>query len=131
MPEQSEQQEKIHLLIVDDILENRENMRKLLFFESDIEVVGMAADGEEGIQMAAKLQPDIVLMDVNMPGVDGFTACETISQQVPSCLIIMMSVEGEAASVQRSMQAGASEVLVKPFSSLELVTTIRHIYHQS
>lgn len=120
--------EKIRLLIVDDIPETRENLRKLLFFESDIDVVGAATNGEEGIQMAIELQPDIVLMDINMPGVDGITASERISQQVPFCQIIMMSVQGEADYLRRSMLAGAREFLIKPFSSDELVSSIRRVY---
>jgi pilus assembly protein CpaE len=120
--------EKIRLLIVDDIPETRENLRKLLFFESDIDVVGAATNGEEGIQMAVELQPDIVLMDINMPGVDGITASERISQQVPFCQIIMMSVQGEADYLRRSMLAGAREFLIKPFSSDELVSSIRRVY---
>jgi pilus assembly protein CpaE len=128
LPEATEDQEKIRLLIVDDIPETRENLRKLLFFESDIDVVGAATDGEEGIQMAVELQPDIVLMDINMPGVDGITASERISQQVPFCQIIMMSVQGEADYLRRSMLAGAREFLIKPFSSDELVSSVRRVH---
>jgi pilus assembly protein CpaE len=121
-------QEKIRLLIVDDIPETRENLRKLLFFESDIDVVGAATNGEEGIQMSVELQPDIVLMDINMPGVDGITASERITQQVPFAQIIMMSVQGESDYLRRSMLAGAREFLIKPFSSDELVSSIRRVY---
>ncbi|RMF05259.1 MAG: response regulator [Chloroflexi bacterium] len=122
------EQKTIRLLLVDDIPETRENLRKLLFFESDIEVIGAATDGEEGIQMAIELQPDIVLMDINMPGVDGITASERISQQVPFTQIIMMSVQGEADYLRRSMLAGAREFLIKPFTSDELVQSIRRVY---
>jgi pilus assembly protein CpaE len=121
-------QEKIRLLIVDDIPETRENLRKLLFFESDIDVVGAATNGEEGIEMALELQPDIVLMDINMPGIDGITASERITQRVPFCQIIMMSVQGESDYLRRSMLAGAREFLIKPFSSDELVSSIRRVY---
>ncbi|MDM8520540.1 response regulator [Anaerolineales bacterium HSG6] len=124
----SDDQEKIRLLIVDDIPETRENLRKLLFFESDIDVVGAATNGEEGIQMAVELQPDIILMDINMPGVDGITASERITQQVPFAQIIMMSVQGESDYLRRSMLAGAREFLIKPFSSDELVSSIRRVY---
>jgi pilus assembly protein CpaE len=119
---------KIRVLIVDDIPETRENLRKLLFFESDIEVVGAANSGEEGITMSGELKPDIVLMDINMPGIDGITASEAITQQVPFTQIIMMSVQGEADYLRRSMLAGAREFLIKPFSSDELITSIRRVY---
>jgi len=128
LPETPDEQEKIRLLIVDDIPETRENLRKLLFFESDIDVVGAATNGEEGIEMALELQPDIVLMDINMPGVDGITASERISQKVPFCQIIMMSVQGEADYLRRSMLAGAREFLIKPFSSDELVSSVHRVY---
>jgi pilus assembly protein CpaE len=121
-------EEKIQVLIVDDIPETRENLRKLLYFENDIEVVGAAMSGEEGIQMAKDLQPHIVLMDINMPGMDGITSSEAISQEVPIAQIIMMSVQGEADYLRRSMLAGAREFLIKPFSSDELVSTIRRVY---
>jgi pilus assembly protein CpaE len=121
-------EEKIRVLIVDDIAETRENLRKLLYFENDIEVVGAAISGEEGIQMAQELEPHIVLMDINMPGVDGITASEAISQEVPTAQVIMMSVQGEADYLRRSMLAGAREFLIKPFSSDELVSSIRRVY---
>jgi pilus assembly protein CpaE len=120
--------EKIRLLIVDDIPETRENLRKLLFFEADIDVVGAATDGQEGIDLAIELQPHIVLMDINMPGVDGITASERISQAVPFCQIIMMSVQGESDYLRRSMLAGAREFLIKPFSSDELISSVRRVY---
>ncbi len=125
---QSGGERKIRVLIVDDIPETRENLRKLLFFESDIEVVGAATNGDEGISMAGELKPDIVLMDINMPGIDGITASEAITQQVPLAQIIMMSVQGEADYLRRSMLAGAREFLIKPFSSDELISSIRRVY---
>ena len=63
----------IRVLIVDDVPESRDNVEKLLRFESDIEVVGKAARGQEGIDLALKLLPDVVLMDINMPDMDGIT----------------------------------------------------------
>ena len=63
--------EQIRVVIVDDIAETREHLTKLLSFESDIEVVGAASSGEEAVDLTAKLQPDILLMDINMPGMDG------------------------------------------------------------
>lgn len=127
LPDEAGEQ-KIRLLLVDDIPETRENLRKLLFFESDIEVVGAATSGQEGVQMAIELEPDIVLMDINMPGMDGITASENITRQVPFTQIIMMSVQGEADYLRRSMLAGAREFLIKPFSSDELVSSIRRVH---
>ena len=120
--------DKIQVLIVDDIPETRENMKKLLLFEQDIEVIYAAVNGEEGIEKATELKPDVVLMDINMPGVDGITASERIIARSPYTQIIIMSVQGEAEYLRRSMQAGAREFLIKPFSSSELVTSIRRVH---
>lgn len=120
--------EKITLLIVDDIPETRENLRKLLYFEKDIEIVGIASNGREAVDLARKLQPNIVLMDINMPDMDGITASEQISRAAPMCAIIMMSVQSEADYLRRSMLAGAMDFLTKPFSSEELVSSIRRVY---
>jgi pilus assembly protein CpaE len=118
----------IRVLIVDDIPETRDHLTKLLGFEKDIEVVGAAASGAEALQMAASLLPDVVLMDINMPDMDGITATELLSAQVPTTAIVMMSVQGEADYLRRSMLAGAREFLVKPFSSDELNASIRQVH---
>ena len=120
--------EHIRVVIVDDIAETREHLTKLLSFESDIDVVGAAASGEEAVELAGKLQPDILLMDINMPGMDGIATTERISATFPMTSIIMMSVQGEADYLRRSMLAGAREFLVKPFSSDELTASIRQVH---
>jgi pilus assembly protein CpaE len=118
----------IKILIVDDIAETRDHLTKLLAFEQTVEVAGAAGSGEEAIQMAMDLRPDVVVMDINMPGLDGIAAAELISQRLPTIAIIMMSVHGEAEQMRRSLQAGAREFLVKPFSSDEFSETIKRVY---
>src|SRR5262245_8039372 len=120
--------DQIRVLIVDDIPETRDHLTKLLGFESDIEVVGSAASGTEAISMAGDMHPDVVLMDINMPDMDGIAATEKLSTQVPTAAVVMMSVQGEADYLRRSMLAGAREFLVKPFSSDELTASIRQVY---
>ena len=120
--------DKISLLIVDDIPETRENLRKLLYFEPDIEIVGTASNGREAIEQAKRLLPDIVLMDINMPDMDGITTSQEIGKVAPSCQVIMMSVQSEADYLRRSMLAGAMDFLVKPFTSEELTTSIHRVY---
>ena len=120
--------DRIKVLIVDDILETRDHLSKLLGFEADVEVVGAAPGGPEAIQMAASVKPDVVLMDINMPGMDGITATEKLAAEVPNAAVIMMSVQGEADYLRRSMLAGAREFLVKPFSSDELTASIRQVW---
>lgn len=120
--------QKIRVQIVDDFADTRESIAKLLYFEKDIEVVGSAGDGPQGIQMAKELRPDVILMDINMPGMDGIAATEAICAAVPECEVIMMSIQGEADFLRRAMLAGAREYLVKPFTGDELAGTIRHVY---
>src|SRR6266540_7107687 len=119
--------DQIRILVVDDIPETRDHLTKLLGFESDIDVIGSAASGREAIQMASKLHPDVVLMDINMPDMDGITATEQLSTTAPGTAVVMMSVQGEADYLRRSMLAGAREFLVKPFSSDELTASIRQV----
>ena len=120
--------DKIRVLIVDDISETRDHLTKLLGFEKDVDVVGAAASGAESLEMAARLLPDVVLMDINMPEMDGIAATELLMARVPSTAVVMMSVQGEADYLRRSMLAGAREFLVKPFSSDELTASIRQVY---
>ncbi len=117
----------IRVLIVDDVPESRDNVEKLLRFESDVEVIGKAARGQEGIDLALKLLPDVVLMDINMPDMDGITATTEITSRLPSVGVIMMSVEDEPDMLRRAMLAGAREFLAKPFSLEELITAVRHV----
>ncbi len=122
--------DRIRILIVDDIPETREHLAKLLGFEPDMEVVGTAGSGPEALELAPRLTPDVVLMDINMPGMDGIATSEQLSAQVPSAAVIMMSVQGEADYLRRSMLAGAREFLVKPFSADELTTSIRKVHER-
>ncbi len=119
---------KISVLIVDDIPSTLDNLQKLLSFESDIDVVGTASNGSEGVAAAKKLRPDIILMDVNMPVIDGIQATETLAAEVPGSPVIIMSVQGERDYLRRAMQSGAREFLIKPFSGDELIASIRRVY---
>ena len=117
----------IKVLIVDDIPETRDHLSRLLGLEREIDVAGTAASGEEAIQVAMDMRPDVIVMDINMPGMDGIAAAEIISQRLPHSPIIMMSVHGEAEHLKRSMLAGAREFLVKPFSGDEFATSIKRV----
>jgi pilus assembly protein CpaE len=120
----------IKVLIVDDIPETRDHLSRLLGFDREVDVAGTAASGEEAIQMAMDLRPDVIVMDINMPGMDGITASEIISQRLPTCPIIMMSVHGEAEQLKQAMLAGAREFLVKPFSGDEFATSVKRVYER-
>jgi len=125
-----QQRERIRVLIVDDIAETRENLRKLLSFDTGIEVVGAASSGQEGIELAKEFQPHIILMDINMPGMDGITATEEIMRVLPTTQVVMLSVQGETDYLRRAMLAGARDFLTKPPSGDELMGTIRRVYEK-
>ena len=117
--------ENITVFIADDIAATRENVCKLLEFEAEMVVVGQAESGAEAIAMVKTFQPDVVLMDINMPGMDGITATEKIAGEVPNACILIMSVQGEQEYLRRAMVAGAKDYLVKPFSGDELIQAIK------
>jgi pilus assembly protein CpaE len=115
----------ITIVIADDSSNTREDIKRLLSFEEDIEVIGEAGDGEEAVRVVRELKPNIVLMDINMPAMDGISATEIISVQVPQAAVVIISIQGEQEYLRRAMAAGASDYLTKPFSSQELVDAIR------
>jgi pilus assembly protein CpaE len=123
----------IKVLIVDDIPDTRENLRKLLAFEPDIEVVGGsgAGTGVQAVELAKEFKPDVVLMDINMPDMDGITATKAISEAVRSAAVVIMSVQSEPGYLRQAMLAGARDFLTKPISSEELYATIRRVYDRN
>lgn len=119
--------DKIRVLIVDDNAETRENIRKLLQFESDVEVVGAARSGLEGIELATETQPDVVIMDINMPDMDGIQATESIRKRIPFTQIVILSVQNDPKYMQRAMMVGARSFLAKPPMVDELISTIHQV----
>src|SRR5258708_38912117 len=83
--------EKIRILVVDDIAETRENLAKLIGFEADMTIVASADGGNQAVELAKKERPDVILMDINMPDMDGITATKIIPNTGPESPIIMMS----------------------------------------
>lgn len=118
-------EQKISVVIVDDIAETRENIRKLLQFDPNVEVVGVARTGAEGIKVAMDTQPDVVLMDINMPDMDGITATEKIRTRLPAVQIVILSVQSDSNYMRRAMLAGARDFLTKPPDVDELTDAIR------
>lgn len=120
--------DKIRILIVDDNKETREHVSRLIAFESDMEMVGQAYNGISGLELAHEYEPHIVLMDINMPDMDGITATREMSIQVPFCQVIIISVQFEQDYMRSAMLAGARDYQTKPFSADELVNCIRRVY---
>ncbi|MBN1218379.1 MAG: response regulator [Anaerolineae bacterium] len=120
--------DKIRILIVDDNPDTRENVSRLLYFEDDMDVIGQAVNGRHGIEMAINLKPHIVLMDINMPDMDGITATEKMSVDAPYSQVIIMSVQAEQHYMKRAMAAGARDFQPKPFTADELINCIHRVY---
>lgn len=117
--------DKIRVIIVDDVSETRENVRKLLQFESDVDVVGAARTGKEAVQLSQELNPDVVLMDINMPDMDGIAATEAIRATQPAVQVVILSVQSDQNYMRRAMLAGARDFLTKPPMGDELISAIR------
>jgi len=117
--------DNIQVIIVDDVAETRENIRKLLQFDTTIEVAGVADTGREGIELAKDVSPDVVLMDINMPDIDGIAATEIIRKEMPHVQIVILSVQGDSNYYRRAMLAGARDFLTKPPMVDELISAIQ------
>jgi pilus assembly protein CpaE len=117
--------EKIRVVIVDDVSETRENVKKLLQFESDVDVVGIARTGKEAIQISQELSPDVVLMDINMPDMDGIAATEAIRARQPAVQVVILSVQSDQNYMRKAMLVGARDFLTKPPMGDELISAIR------
>lgn len=118
----------IRVIIVDDIGDTRDSIRRLLEFEANITVIGEAGSGSEGLRLAENLHPDIVLMDINMPDMDGIRATELLSLRAPDTTVIIMSVQEDPSYLRRAMMAGARDYISKPFTGNELASTILKVY---
>ncbi|NUM43576.1 MAG: response regulator transcription factor [Anaerolineales bacterium] len=115
----------IRILITDDHAVVRSGLSKFLMVNRDLELVGEASDGSEAVQLVALHQPDVVLMDLMMPGTDGITATREIKQKYPKVKVIALTSFAEQAMVQGALQAGAVGYLQKNVSATELAHAIR------
>ena len=119
--------EPIRILIADDHPHFRDGLRALLVSASDLEVVGEAADGEEAISLAADLQPDVILMDLGMPGVGGIETTRRILRTSPHIAILVISMFEDEDSVFAALQAGARGYLLKGALKAEILRSIRAV----
>jgi two-component system response regulator NreC len=117
----------IHILIVDDHEVVRAGLRMLLDSVSDMEVVGEGATGEEGVRLAQELHPDVVVMDVSMPDMNGIEATEMIKQAMPDVQIIALTIHEGQDYFFRMLQAGASGYVPKRAASNILIEAIQHV----
>ena len=115
------------LLIVDDVPQVRRELRTLLPLLDDIDIVGEAEDGQRAMELAATLRPDVILMDVEMPGVDGLSATRSIKQQCPQSRVIILSIHNEEAVRAQARSAGADDFVDKGAPLTALLYAIKTI----
>lgn len=116
---------KIRVLLADDHSLFREGLASILNAQPDFEVVGEAGDGLEVLVKARELMPDLILMDINMPGCDGLEATEQIKQELPSITIVMLTVRDEDEKLFQAISSGAQGYLLKSIRSWEMVNLLR------
>jgi len=121
----------IKVMIADDHEETRELIRKILLIQDDIEVVTDASDGIEAIQKYESEEIDVILMDINMPEMNGLEAADKLSSEYPDVTIVMMSVQNESEYLRKAMDSGARSYIVKPFDVDALSETIRSAYNKN
>jgi two-component system, NarL family, response regulator NreC len=117
----------IRVLVVDDHSVVRAGVRLLLDNEDDMEAVGEAADAREALEMAGKLTPDVVLMDVGLPGTTGVDAAAEIRHILPDVRILMLSMQDEPSYVRQAFANGAIGYVLKEAADAELVTAVRRV----
>jgi len=117
--------EKIRVLIVDDIAETRDNLKRMLSFDQGIEVVESGRTGKEAIELSQKLNPDVIIMDINMPDMDGLNATEVLHRRMPAVQVIMLSVQNDTEYMRKAMKAGAYDFLPKPLVLDDLTNAVR------
>jgi pilus assembly protein CpaE len=124
-------QPMIHVLVVDDSAMTRGMLSQLIGAQADMVVAGTAASGHEAVRRAMELQPDIVLMDVHMPDLDGIQATWLVSSKVPLGGVVMVTSEERIDFLQKAMIAGAQGYVLKPFGDgVKLLETIRETHHR-
>jgi DNA-binding NarL/FixJ family response regulator len=117
----------IRLLLVDDQSIVRQGLRMRLLMEPDIVVIGEASSGEQALELVQVLSPDIVLMDVEMPGMDGITATTALRATTPQSAVVMMSIHDDARTRARAEAAGATAFVEKSGTLEVLLATVRQI----
>ena len=118
----------VKILIADDHGVVAEGLKHLIEAQPDMQVVGTAGDGREAVRLAREAQPDVVLMDLSMPELNGADATRAILEREPRCRVIVLSMYAEREYVRRALKAGASGYVVKRSAAKEVVDAIRAVY---
>jgi two-component system response regulator NreC len=116
---------RIRILLADDHAVLRAGLRLLLAAQADLEVVGEAAEGAEALRLARSLKPDVVVMDIGMPGVSGIDATARIRRELPSTKVLILSMHDDQGYLRQALRAGASGYVLKKAADTELLAAIR------
>src|SRR5918996_6094598 len=115
----------IRILLAEDQSMARGALAALLAFEPDLEVVGQVSSGDEVVAVAEQVRPDVALLDIEMPGIDGIEAAARLRRVLPECRVLILTTFGRPAYLRRAMEAGASGFLVKDAPAERLANAIR------
>jgi DNA-binding NarL/FixJ family response regulator len=118
----------VRVLVVDDQRLMREGIASLLGIQDGVEVIGTASNGEEALEQAVSLRPDVILMDVRMPVMDGVTATEQLRRQVPDCKILMLTTFDDEEYVIEALRVGASGYLLKDIPARDLAQAVQAVH---
>jgi pilus assembly protein CpaE len=118
---------RLRVLIADDIQETRRNTRLMLAMNPEVEVVAIARNGRQAVSLAEKHHPDLAILDINMPDMDGLTAFEAMKEINPNILCIIISAEKDNQTLRRAMSVGAREYLIKPFTVDEINLAVHKV----
>ena len=119
---------KISVLLVEDHVVVRQGLRSLLKEAGDMDVVGEADTGREALEAARELHPDVIIMDIAMPMLNGIEAARIIKRELPQAIILMLSTYSEDSYVRQVLEAGAAGYLLKHSAADELLTAIREVH---
>lgn len=122
-------QETIRVMIVDDHAVVRSGLAAFLFVHNDLELVTEAADGDEALQLVRQFNPDVILLDLVMPGTDGMAVLGQIRQHYPQIQVIVLTSFPDEGMVNKAIEAGAISYLLKSTTASELADAIRAAYH--
>ncbi len=124
---QANKRSPYRVIIADDVLETRRNTRLMLADNPMVDIVAIAHNGREAVDLAKKHQPDIALLDINMPEMNGFEAFEAMHRIFPTMACVIISAEDDNQSFRTAMNVGASEYLVKPFTVYQLNNAVKRV----
>jgi YesN/AraC family two-component response regulator len=121
---------RLRVIIADDVNVTRNSTRLMMTLVPEVKVVAIASNGRQAVEMAKQTKPDIALMDINMPEMNGLDAVQTMLEILPNLSFIVISAEQDGDTLRRAVAAGARGYLIKPFTAEQLVTTVQRVVQE-